>query len=129
MTKEEYRAIIDVYFRAFGTGDFTNVGFSPAVEFLSPLSGTTIKGREAVTKFIHNVTTRVAKVTVVSITVDPPTASGVWQMETSKGRLYTLHNFFRLDDQGILYIWPMFDPKAVMEDPKGLIQWLTGEGY
>ena len=80
-------------------------------------------------RFVHNVTTRVTKVTVVSITVDYPTASGVWQMETSKGRLYTLHNFFRLNEEGIRYIWPMFDPKAIMEDPQGLITWLTGDGY
>ncbi|MEJ2214688.1 MAG: hypothetical protein P8Y20_11675 [Gammaproteobacteria bacterium] len=55
--------------------------------------------------------------------------SPVWQMTTTKGRLYTLNNFFRIADGEITYIWPMFDPKAVMEDPAGLTRWLTGEGY
>ena len=58
-----------------------------------------------------------------------PTASGVWQMTTTKGTLSTLNNFFRLDDEGLAYIWPMFDPKAVMNDPAGLLSWLTGKRY
>jgi len=65
----------------------------------------------------------------MSYTVDYPTASGVWQMKTTRGTLYTLNNFFRLDDQGIVYIWPMFDPKAILNDPEGMIRWLTGENY
>ena len=129
LDKETYRRIIEDYFRPFGTGDFSDVGFSTGVEFLSPLSGTTIKGRDEVSRFLVNVTTRVTAVNVISIAVDFPTASGVWQMTTTKGVVYTLQNFFRLDGEGLLYIWPMFDPKAVMDDPAGLIQWLTGEGY
>ena len=31
MTKEEYQGIIDVHFRAFGTGDFANVQFAANV--------------------------------------------------------------------------------------------------
>lgn len=50
-------------------------------------------------------------------------------MTTTKGVQYTLHNFFRLDGEGIAYIWPMFDPKAVMNDPPGLLSWLTGKDY
>jgi hypothetical protein len=34
-----------------------------------------------------------------------------------------------LDGEGLLYIWPMFDPKAIVDDPQGLVQWLTGKGY
>ena len=65
----------------------------------------------------------------MSTAVDFPTASGVWQMTTTKGVQYTLHNFFRLDGEGLVYIWPMYDPKAVINDPTGLVQWLTGNGY
>ena len=129
LDKETYRQIIEDYFRAFGTGDFSRVKFSSEVEFLSPLSGTTFKGREQVSEFLRGVCTRVSHVNIVSTTVDFPTASGVWQMTTTKGVQYTLHNFFRLDGEGLLYIWPMFDPKAVMHDPPGLIKWLTGNGY
>jgi len=35
----------------------------------------------------------------------------------------------RLDEEGLAYIWPMFDPKAVMNDPNGFLQRLRGEGY
>lgn len=129
MDRETYRTIINDYFKAFRNGDFSNVRFSSSIEFLSPISGNTFKGVEEVLRFLHGVTTRVAEVNILSVTVDPPTASGVWQMKTTKGRLYTLNNFFRLDDEGMCYIWPMFDPKAVMDDPDGLIQWLTGKGY
>jgi sugar lactone lactonase YvrE len=129
LDKETYRSIIDDYFRAFGTGDFANVKFSSKVEFLSPISGITMNGPEEVGRFVSGVSTRVVEVNVIAINVDFPTASGVWQMRTSKGVLYTLHNFFRLDGEGLLYIWPMFDPKAVMDDPPGLLQWLTGNGY
>ena len=129
LDKETYRGIIDQYFRAFGTGDFSDVRFSSKIEFLSPISGITMKGRDEVVTFVRGVSTRVVKVSVLSIAVDFPTASGVWQMTTSKGVLYTLHNFFRLDGEGLSYIWPMFDPKAVMDDPPGLLQWLTGSGY
>jgi sugar lactone lactonase YvrE len=129
LDKETYRTIIDEYFLAFGTGDFSNVKFSSKIEFLSPISGITMKGRQDVSRFVAGVSTRVVEVNVLSIAVDFPTASGVWQMKTSKGVLYTLHNFFRLDGEGLLYIWPMFDPKAVMDDPPGLLQWLRGEGY
>lgn len=129
MDRETYRTIINDYFKAFRNGDFTNVRFSSKIEFLSPISGNTFKGVEEVLRFLHGVTTRVAEVNILSVTVDPPTASGVWQMKTTKGTLYTLNNFFRLDDEGMSYIWPMFDPKAVMDDPDGLIQWLTGKGY
>lgn len=129
LDKETYRSIIETYFLAFGTGDFSQVGFSSKIEFLSPISGITMKGREEVGRFVTGVATRVAAVNVISIAVDFPTASGVWQMTTTKGVQYTLHNFFRLDGEGLVYIWPMFDPKAVMDDPPGLLQWLTGEGY
>ncbi len=129
LDKEKYRSIIETYFRSFRTGDFSKVQFSSQIQFLSPISGNTMKGREAVVKFVSGVATRVAGVNILSTTVDFPTASGVWQMTTTKGVRYTLHNFFRLDGEGIAYIWPMFDPKAVMNDPPGLLQWLTGNGY
>lgn len=129
LPKEEYRGIIETYFRAFGTGDFSRVQFSSQIQFLSPISGNTMKGREDVVKFVSGVATRVSAVNILSTTVDFPTASGVWQMTTTKGVQYTLNNFFRLDGEGLLYIWPMFDPKAVMNDPPGLLAWLTGKGY
>jgi hypothetical protein len=129
MDKEEYRHIIDNYFRAFGTGDFSEVQFSSQIQFLSPISERTINGTEDVSNFVSGVATRVSEVNVLSITIEYPRASGVWQMKTTKGTLYTLHNFFRLDEEGLVYIWPMFDPKAVIDNPAGLIQWLTGNGY
>ncbi|MGC9948679.1 MAG: DUF4904 domain-containing protein [Bryobacteraceae bacterium] len=127
--KEEYRRILTAYFQAFGTRDFSPVRFSSDIQFLSPISGTTMKGPAEVRAFVSGVATRVANVNILSTTVDFPTASGVWQMTTTKGVQYTLNNFFRLDGEGLLYIWPMFDPKAVMNDPAGLLSWLTGKGY
>ena len=129
LDKETYRAIITGYFRAFETGDFSEVGFSSQIQFLSPISGITMKGLEDVTRFVTGVATRVVKVNILYISVDYPNASGVWQMTTTKGTLYTLHNYFTLDGEGLNYIWPMFDPKAVMDNPTGLLQWLRGEGY
>lgn len=129
MDKEQYRQIIETYFNSFKTGDFSQVQFSSELQFLSPISGNTLKGVEEVLRFLHGVASRVAEVNILSTTIDYPTASGVWQMKTTKGTLYTLNNFFRLDEQGIVYVWPMFDPKAVMDNPDGLIQWLTGNGY
>jgi sugar lactone lactonase YvrE len=129
LDKETYRSIIENYFRAFGTGDFSQVQFSSQIQFLSPISGITMDGREDVAKFVTGVSTRVSLVNIISTAIDFPTASGVWQMTTTKGTQYTLHNFFRLDGEGIAYIWPMFDPKAVMDNPPALLQWLRGEGY
>ncbi len=127
--KQAYRTIIESYFRAFGTHDFSQVQFSTKIQFLSPISGITMKGHEAVLNFVNGVSTRVVAVNIISTSVDYPTASGVWQMTTTKEVTYTLHNFFRLDEEGMVYIWPMFDPKAIMKDPDGLLQWLTGIGY
>jgi hypothetical protein len=127
--KEQYRAIIETYFEAFGTSDFSGVKFSSGIQFLSPISQNTFDGVEAVVNFVSDVSTRVSEVNILSITVDYPTASGVWQMKTSKGTLYTLNNFFRLDEEGIVYIWPMFDPKAIVDNPSGLLSWLTGNDY
>ncbi|MEL6582106.1 MAG: DUF4904 domain-containing protein, partial [Cyanobacteria bacterium J06621_12] len=110
MDKEQYRAILETYFKAFKTGDFASVKFSSNIQFLSPISQSTFDGVEAVTNFVSDVSTRVVEVNILSTTVDYPTASGVWQMKTTKGTLYTLNNFFRLDEQGIVYVWPMFDP-------------------
>lgn len=129
MDKEQYRVILEDYFKAFGTGDFSQVKFSSEIQFLSPISQSTFDGVEAVSNFVSDVSTRVTEVNILSTTVDYPTASGVWQMKTTKGTLYTLNNFFRLDDQGIVYVWPMFDPKAIVDDPAGLIPWLTGKNY
>ncbi|TIW29397.1 MAG: DUF4904 domain-containing protein [Mesorhizobium sp.] len=129
LEKEQYRAIIETYFRSFGTKDFSKVQFSPKIQFLSPISGNTMKGRDEVVKFVSGVAARVSAVNILSTAVDFPTASGVWQMTTTKGVQYTLHNFFRLDGEGLAYIWPMFDPKAVMDDPPGLLAWLTGKGF
>ncbi len=128
-SKEQYREIIEVYFRAFDTKDFAPVKFSPNIQFLSPISERTMDGIEDVTRFVSNVSTRVSEVNILSITVDYPTASGVWQMRTTQGILYTLHNFFRLDEEGLVYIWPMFDPKAIVDNPDRLVPWLTGNGY
>ncbi|MBW4638262.1 MAG: DUF4904 domain-containing protein [Gloeocapsa sp. UFS-A4-WI-NPMV-4B04] len=127
--QEEYRDIINHYFRAFATADFSRVEFSSDIQFLSPISERTINGREDVVRFVSGVATRVSDVNVLYITIEYPRASGIWQMRTTKGTLYTLHNFFRLNEEGLVYIWPMFDPKAVMENPEGLLQWLTGNGY
>lgn len=88
LDKETYRRIIEDYFRAFGTHDFSQVQFSTQVEFLSPISGITMKGREEVGRFVGGVSTRVAAVNVMAIAVDFPTASGVWQMTTTKGVLH-----------------------------------------
>ena len=129
MDQEQYHAILKDYFNAFRTGDFSSVKFSSKIQFLSPISQNTFDGVEAVVNFVSDVSTRVTEVTILSTTVDYPTASGVWQMKTTKGTLYTLNNFFRLDEEGIVYVWPMFDPKAIVEDPEGLIPWLTGKGY
>lgn len=129
LDKETYRKIIEDYFRAFGTGDFSSVQFSSEIQFLSPISGITMKGRRDVGNFVSGVSTRVKAVNILHTSVDFPNASGVWQMTTTKGVQYTLHNYFRLDGEGLAYIWPMFDPKAVMSDPQGLLQWLRGEGY
>jgi small-conductance mechanosensitive channel len=129
MENEQYRKIIETYFQAFRSGDFSRVKFSPRLQFLSPLSGDTVNGPEAVVAFLLGVSSRVTEVNVLSTTVDYPTASGVWQMRTTKGTLYTLNNFFRLDEHGIAYVWPMYDPKAVMADPDVLVRWLTGKGY
>ena len=129
MDKEQYRKILEDYFKAFKTGDFSSVKFSSKIQFLSPIGQNTFDGVEAVTNFVSDVSTRVTEVNILSTTVDYPTASGVWQMKTTKGTLYTLNNFFRLDEQGIVYVWPMFDPKAIVDDPEGLIPWLTGKGY
>jgi len=129
LDKETYRHIIEDYFRAFGTGDFSNVKFSSDIQFLSPISGITMKGQRDVVNFVSGVSTRVDAVNIISTAIDFPVASGVWQMTTTQGVQYTLHNFFRLDGQGLLYIWPMFDPKAVINDPPGLLHWLRGEGY
>lgn len=85
LDKEAYRRIIEDYFRAFETGDFSNVQFSSQVEFLSPISGVTMKGREEVARFVSGVSTRVVAVNILSTAVDFPTASGVWQMTTTKG--------------------------------------------
>jgi hypothetical protein len=131
ISKEEYREIIESYFRAFGTQDFTEVKFSSNIQFLSPISERTIDGIADVIKFVSGVSTRVMEVNILSTTIDLDcmTASGVWQMKTTKETLYTLHNFFRIDGEGISYIWPMFDPKAIVEHPSRLVPWLTGNGY
>jgi hypothetical protein len=50
-------------------------------------------------------------------------------MTATKGVQHMLNNFIRLDGQKLLYNWPMFDRKAVMNDPAGLIAWLTGKGF
>jgi sugar lactone lactonase YvrE len=133
LDKETYRTIIEEYFRAFETKDFSKVGFSSGIQFLSPISGTTFDGRDAVIRFVSGVATRVAKVNILFTAVDFPIAAGVWQMTTTKGVTYTLHNHFRLDGEGLVYIWPMFDPKAIIDQDapagRGLLQWLRGTGY
>jgi hypothetical protein len=129
LDKETYRKIIDTYFRAFEAHDFSNVQFSPQVQFLPPISRLALQGREEVESFIKPVSTRVLAVRVIGINVDFPTASGLWQITTTKGAQYTVHNFFRLDGDGLLYIWPIIDPLAVMNDPVGIYRWLTGNGY
>ena len=126
----KYRKMLETYFNAFRTGDYSPVQFSSKIEFLTPLRDDTFKGLDVVVPFLSKgVWTRTTEVNVMSIIIDYPIASGVWQMRTTKGTLYTLHNFFRFDEEGIAYVWPMFDPKAIMADPDGLIQWITGEGY
>src|SRR5262245_5786444 len=111
LDKETYRSIIENYFKAFGTRDFAQVQFSSQIQFLSPISGITMKGREEVVRFVSGVSTRVSAVNILSTAVDFPTASGVWQMTTTKGVQYTLHNFFRLDGEGLAYIWRCSTPR------------------
>ncbi|HWO59190.1 MAG TPA: DUF4904 domain-containing protein [Umezawaea sp.] len=129
LDKEAYRGIIESYFRAFESHDFSKVQFSTLVEFLPPISRIALKGREQVESFIQPVSSRVLAVKVLNVNVDFPTASGLWQITTTRGAQYTVHNFFRLDGEGLLYIWPIIDPLVVMNDPLGIVRWLTGNGY
>jgi hypothetical protein len=129
LDKEAYRTIIESYFRAFETHDFSQVRFSAQAEFLAPINRLALKGREQIESFIQPVSGRVLAVNVLNINVDFPTASGLWQITTTKGAQYTVHNFFRLDGEGLLYIWPIIDPLVVINDPLGVVQWLTGKGY
>ena len=61
LDKEIYGRIIEDYFRAFGTGDFSKVKFSSDIQFLSPISGITMNGRRDVVNFVSGVCTRVMK--------------------------------------------------------------------
>jgi uncharacterized protein DUF4904/DDE family transposase len=72
--KEQYRSIISTYFLSFGSRDFSAVQFSSNIEFLSPISGNTMKGHDKVVKFVSGVASRVAKVNILSTTVNFPTA-------------------------------------------------------
>ncbi|CAM3703185.1 DUF4904 domain-containing protein [Kibdelosporangium persicum] len=129
LDKETYRRIIEAYFKAFETHDFSKVQFSQNVEFLPPISRLALKGREEIESFVEPVSSRVLAVQVLNVNVDFPTASGLWQITTTKGAQYTVHNFFRLDDEGLLYIWPVIDPFVTINDPLGVVEWLTGNGY
>jgi hypothetical protein len=129
LDKEAYRTIIESYFKAFETHDFSKVQFSAQVEFLAPINRLALKGRAQVESFIQPVSSRVLAVKVLNVNVDFPTASGLWQITTTKGAQYTVHNFFRLDGEGLLYIWPIIDPLPVINDPLGVVRWLTGIGY
>jgi hypothetical protein len=128
LDKEGYRRLIETYLGSYATGDFAKVYFSTRVQFLSPTSDVPINGRENVVRFVTGLSKHVSAVNIVSTAVDFPTASGVWQATTTRGVQYTLHDFFQLDGEGLAYIWPMFDPKAVIADPQGLLQWLRGAG-
>src|SRR5215468_7785476 len=56
--KEQYRSIIITYFQAFGTRDFSSVKLSSNIQFLSPISRTTMNGRGEVVKFLSGVASR-----------------------------------------------------------------------
>jgi hypothetical protein len=129
LDKEAYRKIIESYFKAFETHDFSKVQFAEQVEFLPPISRLALKGREGIESFIRPVSSRVLAVRVLNVNVDFPTASGLWQITTTKGAQYTVHNFFRLNEEGLLYIWPIIDPYVCINDPLGIVEWLTGDGY
>jgi hypothetical protein len=77
LDKEQYRSIIIWYFQAFGTRDFSPMRFSSDIQFLSPVSGVTMKGRQDAVQFVSGVASRVSAVNILSTTVDFPTASGV----------------------------------------------------
>jgi hypothetical protein len=47
----------------------------------------------------------------MSTAVEFPTASGVWQMTTTKGKEYTPQNLVRLDAEGLVYIGPYKTPR------------------
>lgn len=72
LNKETYRHIIEDFFSAFGTGDFSNVKLSSIIEFLSPLSDITIKCPRDIVNFLSGVSTRVKAVNFISITIDFP---------------------------------------------------------
>jgi len=93
------------------------------------MSMNTFDGPAAIIKFVSDVSTRVAKVIKLCICIEYPRASGVWQMETTHGILYTLHNYFELDPFGLAFIYPMFDPKQIVEHPDKLVPWLSGKDY
>ena len=65
MDKEQYRQILETYFKAFQTGDFSQVKFSSEIQFLSPISQSTFDGVEAVVNFVSDVSTRVTEVNIL----------------------------------------------------------------
>ena len=116
MDRSEIIIIIDDYIKALRSGDYSSVQFSSNVRFIGPLMETPIEGKPKVVEFLVSVSEGVKDVIVQQHIIDGSTACVLIQYETIGGDVLPILDYIQIDEDGISYIQPFFDPRPLIED-------------
>lgn len=116
MERSEVVELVDDYINALRVGDYSSVRFSPNVRFLGPLMDSPIEGKPNVVEFLVRVSEGVKDVRVRQHIIDGSTACILIQYETVRGDVLPILDYMQIDEDGISYIQPFFDPRPLIEE-------------
>lgn len=114
MNRDEIVKLIEGYMKALSYGDYSSVKFSPDVSFLGPLMDSPIEGKSDVIEFLKGVSEDVEDVRIQEFIIEGSNACVIIQFETIKGDVLPILDYIEINEEGISYIQPFFDPRPLI---------------
>jgi hypothetical protein len=116
MERSDVVKLVDNYMEALRSGDYTSVQFSPNVSFQGPFMDSPIEGKPKVIETLVGISESVKDVQVLQHIIDGSNACVLIQFETVTGVVVPILDYIQIDEDGISYIRPFFDPRPLIEE-------------
>ena len=115
MTRDNIFRTVDLYMAALISGDFSGVTFSSKVRFMGPLMDSPVEGIAEVVELLVDVSKGVEDIRIQKRVIEDTTACVLVEFQTTKGEVLPILDYIEIDEEGISYIRPFFDPRPLIE--------------
>ncbi|GEM_PF-6547974 len=115
MTRDYIVDTVDDYMNALISGDFSLVKFSRNLRFMGPLIDHPVEGTSKVVELLIDVSKNVKDIRIQKYIIEDSTACVLIEFETTGGKVLPILDYIEIDEEGISYIHPFFDPRPMTE--------------